>query len=140
MLIHFLFDLRRCCDNIEIEQAFPSGEKSPRLILRFKKQDHYKILIADNFDSRALLRMTSRAGRALTNPEARPSLIGFNKKQLIMKVFLIGSFKFVGEQCELAACLTRKRVFPGNVEVNTPGRFSISAIPKQHLRDYFLAE
>ena len=29
VLIHFLFDLRRCCDNIEIEQAFPSGEKNP---------------------------------------------------------------------------------------------------------------
>ena len=57
--------------------------------------------MADNFDSRALLRMTCRAGRALTNPEASPSLIGFNKKQLIMKVFLIGSFKFVGERVNL---------------------------------------
>ena len=49
MLIHFLFDLRRCCDNIEIEQAFPRGEKSPRLILRFKKQDHYKNLNSGQF-------------------------------------------------------------------------------------------
>ena len=47
--IHFLFDLRRCCDNMEIEQAFPSGEKSPRLVLRFKKQDHYKNLNSGQF-------------------------------------------------------------------------------------------
>jgi len=60
-----------------------------------------RTLIADNFDSRALLRMTSRTGRVLRSPEARPSLIGFNKKQLIMKVFLIGSFKFVGERVNL---------------------------------------
>ena len=45
--------------------------------------------------------MTARAGRALGNPEARPSLIGFNKIELIMKVFLIGSFKFVGERVNL---------------------------------------
>ena len=49
VLIHFLFDLRRCCDNIEIEQAFPSGEKKPRLISRFKKQDHYKNLNSGQF-------------------------------------------------------------------------------------------
>ena len=49
VLIHFLFDLRRCCDNIEIEQAFPNGEKSPRPILRFKKQDHYNNLNSGQF-------------------------------------------------------------------------------------------
>ena len=45
--------------------------------------------------------MTARVGRVLGNPEARPSLIGFNKIELIMKVFLIGSFKFVGERVNL---------------------------------------
>ena len=106
MLIHFLFDLRRCCDNIEIEQAFPCGEKSPRLILRFKKQDHYKNLNSGQFRLQSSSAHDVQGGKSSTNPEARPSLIGFNKKQLIMKVFLIGSFKFVGERV-----ISDKRVF-----------------------------
>ena len=84
--------------------------------------------------------MTSRAGRALRNPEARPSLIGFDKKTINYESVSDWFIQVCGRAGELAACLTHERVFPGNVEVNMPGRFSISAIPKQHLRDYFLAE
>ena len=50
------------------------------------------------------------------------------------------SIHVCGKAGELAACLTRERVFPENAEVNTPGGFSISAIPKQHLCDYVLVE
>ena len=61
----------------------------------------FHALIADNFDPRDLLPMTAKAERTLGNPKARPSLIGFNKKRLIIKVFLIGSFTFVGERANL---------------------------------------
>ena len=55
-------------------------------------------------------------------PGARLSLIGFCKKQ--WKCFWL-----------VHSSLHKSRFFPRNVEVNTTGRFLISAIPKHYLHD-----
>ena len=67
--------------------------------------------------------------RALGNPGTGLSLIDFNKKTI--KVFLIGPFKFAREQLNVWRVWRVSRFFLRNVEVNTTGRFFISAIPKQ---------
>ena len=70
------------------------------------------------------------------NPGTRLSLIGFSKKRKkkeTIKVFW--SSQVCTRAGERAACLACQRFFPRNVEVNTPGRFFIVAIPKQRLHD-----
>ena len=52
-----------------------------------------------------------------------------------IEVFLIGPFKFPRERLKVRRVWRVSGVFPRNVEVNTTGRFLISAIPKQHLHD-----
>ena len=69
--------------------------------------------------------------RTLGNPGARLSLIGFREKTI--EVFLNGQFKFARERLNVRRVWRLNGFFPRNVEVNTPGRFLISAIPKQHL-------
>ena len=64
--------------------------------------------------------------RALGNPGARLSV--FSKKTI--KVLLIGPFKFARERLNVRRGWRVSRFFPRNVEVNTTGRFLISAIRK----------
>ena len=64
----------------------------------------------------------NRPSKALTDPVTWSSLAAVD---VFSSIFSEGP-----------ACLACERVFPRNVGENTPGRFSISAIPKQHLLDY----
>ena len=56
-------------------------------------------------------------------------------QQKTIKVFLIGPFKFARERLNVRRVWRASGFFTRNVEVNTTGRFLISAIPKQHLHD-----
>ena len=57
----------------------------------------------------------------------------FQRKTI--KVFLISAFKFERERVNMRCVWRVSGFFPRNVEVNTPGRFLISAIPKQRLHN-----
>ena len=56
-------------------------------------------------------------------------------QQNTIKVFLIGPFKFARERLNVQRVWRVSGFFTRNVEVNTTGRFLISAISKQHLHD-----
>ena len=56
-------------------------------------------------------------------------------QQKTIKVFLIGPFKFARGQLNVRRVWRVSGFFPRNVEVNTTGRFLISATPKHHLHD-----
>ena len=88
----------------------------------------------DNLDPELFCACRGERSRALRNPAARLSLIGFKKKTI--KVFLIGPFKFAREQSNVWRVWRVSGFFPRNVEVNKAGLFLISAIPKQHLHDF----
>ena len=83
---------------------------------------------------RVLLRMYRRDIKSSGEPWSKNISDWFQQKTI--KVFLIGPFKFVLEQLNAVRRVWRgSGFFPRNVEVNTTGRFLISAIPKQHLYD-----
>ena len=88
-----------------------------------------------NLDPELFCACRGERSRALGNPGARIVSNWFQQKTI--KVFLIGLFKFERERLNVNV----RRVwrvsgfFPRHVEVNTAGRFLISAIPKQHLND-----
>ena len=85
-------------------------------------------------DPRALVRMTAKEEELWGTLEQNfLSMIGFSKKTI--KVFLIGPFRFARERVNVRRVWRVSGFFPRNVEVNTPGRLLISAIPKQHLHD-----
>ena len=82
---------------------------------------------------RALLRMQRREIKSSGEPWSKIVSDWFQQKT--SKVFLIGLFKFEREQLNVRPAWRVSGFFPRQVEVNTAGRFLISAIPKQHLND-----
>ena len=85
-----------------------------------------------NLDPELFCACRGERSRALGNPGARLSLIGFSKNN---KSISDWSIQVCTREVERAACLACEWVFPRNVDVNTAGQFFISAIPKQHLHD-----
>ena len=86
-----------------------------------------------NLDPELFCACRGERSRALGNPGARIVSNWFQQKTI--KVFLIGLFKFERERLNVRRVWRVSWFFPRHVEVNTAGRFLISAIPKQHLND-----
>ena len=86
-----------------------------------------------NLDPELFCACRGERSRALGNPGARIVSNWFQQKTI--KVFLIGLFKFERERLNVRRVWRVSGFFPRHVEVNTAGRFLISAIPKQHLSD-----
>ena len=86
-----------------------------------------------NLDPELFCACRGERSRALGNPGARIVSNWFQQKTI--KVFLIGLFKFERERLNVRRVWRVSGFFPRHAEVNTAGRFLISAIPKQHLND-----
>ena len=92
-----------------------------------------KIILDSQSRPRALLRMYRREIKSSGEPWSKIVSNWFQQKTI--KVFLIGLFKFERERLNVQRVWRVSGFFPRHVEVNTAGRFLISAILKQHLND-----
>ena len=86
-------------------------------------------------DPRAFLRMTNKEEELRgTLEQVRLSPSDWFQQKTI-KVFLTGPLKFARERVDVRRVWRVSGFFLRNVEVDTPGRLLISAIPKQHLHN-----